>query len=144
MKITLDRVNENFHFQLKNDRGHIVNVDARPDFGGNDMGPSPMELILMGVAGCSGIDMISILKKQRQDITSFKAEVEGVREEVGDAKPFKNIYVVFYLEGKINEDKALKAAQLSFEKYCSVAKTIEPTATIHYKVVLNGVELAKI
>jgi putative redox protein len=87
--------------------------------------------------------MISILKKQRQEITSFKADVEGVREEVGDAKPFKNIYVVFYLEGKIQDDKANKAAQLSFEKYCSVAKTVEPTATIHYKVVLNGVELAK-
>lgn len=143
MKITLDRVNENFHFELKNDRGHIVNVDARPDFGGNDMGPSPMELVLMGVAGCSAIDMISILKKQRQEITSFKAEVEGVREQVGDAKPFKNIYLVFSLEGNITEDKASKASQLSFDKYCSVSKTLEPTATIHYKVILNGVELAK-
>ena len=56
---------------------------------------------------------------------------------------FKDIYVVFYLEGPINEDKAARAAQLSFEKYCSVSKTLEPTATIHYKVVLNGVELAK-
>ena len=120
MKVTLNRVNENFHFELKNDRGHIVNVDARPEFGGNDMGPSPMELLLMGVAGCSGIDMISILKKQRQEITSFKAEV------------------VFYLEGNIKEGKAAKAAQLSFEKYCSVSKTLEPTATIHYKVILNG------
>ena len=102
------------------------------------MGPSPMELILMGVAGCSGIDMISILKKQRQNITSFKAEVEGERVQVGDAKPFKDIYVVFFLEGPINEEKAARAAQLSFEKYCSVSKTLEPTATIHYKVVLNG------
>ncbi len=143
MKITLDRVNENFHFQLKNDRGHIVNLDARPDFGGNDMGPSPMELILMGVAGCSGIDMISILKKQRQNITSFKAEVEGERVQVGDAKPFKDIYVVFFLEGPINEEKAARAAQLSFEKYCSVSKTLEPTATIHYKVVLNGEALSQ-
>lgn len=143
MKITLDRVNENFHFQLKNERGHIVNVDARPDFGGNDMGPSPMELLLMGLAGCSGIDMISILKKQRQEITSFKAEVEGERVQVGEAKPFKDIYVVFYLEGNIKEDKASKAAQLSFEKYCSVSKTLEPTATIHYKVILNGLELSK-
>ena len=142
MKITLNRINENFHFELKNERGHVVNVDARPDFGGNDMGPSPMELVLMGVAGCSGIDMISILKKQRQEITSFKADVEGIREEVGDAKPFKNIYVVFYLEGIIKEDRALKAVQLSFEKYCSVAKTVEPTATIHYKVVLNGKALS--
>ena len=138
MKVTLNRVNENFHFELKNERGHIVNVDARPDFGGNDMGPSPMELILMGVAGCSGIDMISILKKQRQEITSFKAEVEGERVPVGDASPFKTIQVVFFLEGPINEEKAARAAQLSFEKYCSVSKTLEPTATILYKVVLNN------
>ena len=143
MKITLDRVNENFHFQLKNDRGHIVNVDARPDFGGNDMGPSPMELVLMGVAGCSAIDMISILKKQRQEINSFKAEVEGLRVPIEDSKPFKEITVLFFLEGPINEEKAARAAQLSFEKYCSVSKTLEPTATIHYKVVLNGEALSK-
>ena len=144
MKVTLNRVNENFHFELKNERGHIVNVDSRPEFGGNDMGPSPMELVLMGVAGCSAIDMISILKKQRQEITSFKAEVDGERVQVGEAKPFKDIYVVFSLEGEINPEKASRAAQLSFEKYCSVSKTLEPTATVHYKVVLNGVELAKI
>lgn len=143
MKITLNRVNDNFHFELKNERGHIVNLDSRPEFGGDDKGPSPMELVLMGVAGCSAIDMISILKKQRQEITSFKAEVEGERVHVGEAKPFKNIYLVFYLEGNIKDDKAAKAAQLSFDKYCSVSKTLEPTATIHYKVVLNGVELAK-
>lgn len=144
MKITLNRVNENFHFELKNDRGHSVNVDARNDFGGNDMGPSPMELVLMGVAGCSAIDMISILKKQRQEISSFKAEVEGERVQVGGAKPFKDIYVVFYLEGAINQEKASKAAKLSFEKYCSVSKTLEPTATIHYKVILNNETLEKI
>ena len=143
MKITLNRVNDNFHFELKNDRGHLVNVDARPEFGGNDMGPSPMELVLMGVAGCSAIDMISILKKQRQDITSFKAEVEGERVPMGEAKPFKDILVVFYLEGDIIPEKAARAAQLSFEKYCSVSKTLEPTATIHYKVVLNGSLLEK-
>lgn len=142
MKITLNRVNDNFHFELKNERGHIVNVDSRPEFGGDDQGPSPMELVLMGVAGCSAIDMISILKKQRQEITSFKAEVEGERVQVGEAKPFKDIHVVFYLEGNIKEEKAAKAAQLSFDKYCSVSKTLEPTATIHYKVVLNGILLA--
>ena len=142
MKITLNRINDNFHFELKNERGHMVNVDSRPEFGGDDMGASPMELVLMGVAGCSAIDMISILKKQRQEITSFKAEVDGERVQIGDAKPFKNIYVVFYLEGDINSEKAAKAAQLSFEKYCSVSKTLEPTATIHYKVILNGSPLA--
>jgi putative redox protein len=144
MKVTLNRVNDNFHFELKNERGHIVNVDSRPEFGGSDMGPSPMELVLMGVAGCSGIDMISILKKQRQEITSFKAEVEGERVQVDEAKPFKDIHVVFYLEGTVNGEKAARAAQLSFEKYCSVSKTLEPNVTIHYKVVVNGEEIAKI
>ena len=138
MKITLDRVNENFHFQLKNERGHIVNVDARPDFGGNDMGPSPMELVLMGVAGCSGIDMISILKKQRQEITSFKAEVEGERVQVGEAKPFKDIHVVFSLEGNIKEDKAAKAAQLSFEKYCSVSNILGRSAIINFTYTIHN------
>ena len=144
MKVTLNRVNDAFHFKLKNERGHVVDVDSRAEFGGSDLGASPMELVLMGVAGCSAIDMISILKKQRQEITSFNAEVEGERVQVGEATPFKNIYLVFSLEGDIKEDKAAKAAQLSFDKYCSVSKTVEPTATIHYKVILNGVELAKI
>jgi hypothetical protein len=66
MKITLNRVNDNYHFELINERGHVVNVDNRAEFGGNDLGASPMELLLMGVAGCSAIDIISILKKQKQ------------------------------------------------------------------------------
>jgi putative redox protein len=143
MKITLDRVNDNYHFHLKNERGHIVDVDNRSEFGGDDLGASPMELVLMGLAGCSAIDMISILKKQRQEITSFKAEVEGLRVQIDEAKPFKEIIVVFILEGDINAEKANRAAQLSFEKYCSVSKTLEPTATVTYKVVLNRVELDK-
>jgi putative redox protein len=141
MKIALDRINDDFHFQLKNERGHLVDIDNKAEFGGHDLGASPMELVLMGVAGCSAIDVISILKKQRQEITSFKAEVEGVREPVGEAKPFKVITVVFILEGKIDKVKAIRAAQLSFEKYCSVSKTLEPTATIKYKVILNGGEV---
>jgi putative redox protein len=141
MKITLNRVNENYHFELKNERGHIVNVDNRAEFGGDDLGASPMELLLMGVAGCSSIDIISILKKQKQEITSFKAEVDGLRIQIQDAKLFKEITVVFFLEGKIDAGKATRAAKLSFEKYCSVSKTLEPTATVLYKIVLNGEKL---
>jgi putative redox protein len=138
MKITLNRINNDYHFQLKNERGHVVELDNRTEFGGSDLAPSPMELLLMGVAGCSAIDVISILKKQRQEITSYKTEVEGIREQIEEAKPFKEITVTIFLEGNINEEKALKAAQLSFEKYCSVSKTLEPTAKINYKVVLNS------
>jgi len=141
MKITLKRLNENYHFQLENERGHKVELDSKAVSGGDDLAPSPMELLLMGVAGCSAIDIISILKKQRQEITDYRAEVDGIRVAIGDATPFKEINVTILLEGNISAEKALRAAQLSFEKYCSVSKTLEPTATISYKVKLNNVEL---
>ena len=101
-------------------------------------GVSPMESILMAVAGCSGIDLVSILKKQRQEITSFKAEVEGERVQIEEAKPFKSIVVRFLMEGNLDPKKAAKAAQLSFEKYCSVSKTLEPNVEISYEVFVNG------
>ena len=141
MKIKLNRLNDDFLFECTNEQGNSILLDNTTFPGAK--GVSPMQSILMAVAGCSGIDMVSILKKQRQEITSLKAEVEGERVQIGEAKPFKDIHLVFYLEGDIKEDKAAKAAQLSFDKYCSVSKTLEPTATIHYKVVLNGMELAK-
>ncbi|MDY3548643.1 OsmC family protein [Riemerella anatipestifer] len=140
MKITLNRINDDFLFECTNSVGNSILLDntSQP----NPKGVSPMETMLMAVAGCSGIDMVSILKKQRQNLTSFKAEVEGTRVPIDDAKPFKSISVKFLLEGEIDEKKALKAAQLSFEKYCSVSKTLEPNVSIDYDVYLNGTLLS--
>lgn len=138
MKVTLDRVNEKFHFKVKNDRGYVVDLDKRASQGGDDLGASPMELLLMGVAGCSGIDLIGILEKQRQEIETYQMEVEGERTEIGEAKPFTSMHVTVFITGKVKPKKALKAAELSFDKYCSVSKTLEPTATITYDVVVNG------
>ncbi len=143
MKVTLNRVNEKFHFQVKNDRGYVVDLDKRKIQGGDDLGASPMELLLMGVAGCSGIDLIGILQKQRQEITSYQMEVEGERTPMGEAKPFSEIHATIFIEGKVSPKKALKAAELSFEKYCSVSKTLEPTATVTYSVVVNGEKVEK-
>lgn len=134
MKITLKRIDEDYHFELQNECGHKVYLDNRAEFGGQDLAPSPMELLLMGVAGCSAIDIISILKKQRQVVTNYFAEVEGVRVPIEEAKPFKDIKVTIFLEGEISEEKAQKAAQLSFEKYCSVSKTFAPSVEINYQV----------
>ena len=134
MKITLKRIDEDYHFELQNERGHKVYLDNRAEFGGQDLAPSPMELLLMGVAGCSAIDIITILKKQRQVVTNYFAEVEGVRVPIEEAKPFKDIKVTIFLEGEISEEKAQKAAQLSFEKYCSVSKTFAPSIEINYQV----------
>lgn len=136
MKITLNRINNDYLFECTNQSGNKILLDntSQPDA----KGISPMESILMAVAGCSGIDIVSILKKQRQDITSFSAEVEGERVQVDDAKPFKSILVKFFLEGNVDPKKALKSAELSFDKYCSVSKTLEPNVAIAYEVYVNG------
>ncbi len=141
MKIELKRIDDDYHFELKNERGHITHIDSKAVVGGHDLAPSPMEYVLMGVAGCSAIDIISILKKQRQKITDYRAEVNGSRVKIEDATPFKEIDVTVYLEGEITPEKAKRAAQLSFEKYCSVSKTLEPTASVNYKVVVNNEEI---
>ncbi|WP_374458683.1 OsmC family protein [Chryseobacterium taeanense] len=136
MKITLNRINGDFLFECTNSQGNSIFLDNTTQPGAK--GVSPMESVLMAVAGCSGIDVVSILKKQRQEITDFKAEVEGERIPVDDAKLFKSIKVKFLLEGNIDAQKAFKAAQLSFEKYCSVSKTLEPNVEIGYEVFVNG------
>ena len=104
----------------------------------NVQGASPMELLLMGVGGCSAIDIINILKKQRQIITSYKVEIEGETQEVGEAKPFEAMTLKIYLEGDIPADKVVRAAALSFEKYCSVSITMQSSVDIQYKLFLNG------
>ncbi|MGC4128537.1 MAG: OsmC family protein [Bergeyella sp.] len=136
MKIILNRLNDDFLFECTNEQGNSILLDNTTLPGAK--GVSPMQTVLMAVAGCSGIDVVSILKKQRQEITDFKAEVEGERVQVEDAKPFKTIKVKFFLEGTIDPKKAQKATELSFEKYCSVSKTLEPNVEVNYEVFLNG------
>jgi len=136
MKITLNRINDDYLFECTNAQGNSILLDNTSQPGAK--GVSPMESVLMAVAGCSGIDLVSILKKQRQEITGFKAEVEGERIPVDDARPFKSITVKFMLEGSVDPVKAQKAAQLSFDKYCSVSKTLEPNVEISYEVYVNG------
>ncbi|WP_304343319.1 OsmC family protein [Chryseobacterium koreense] len=136
MKILLNRINDDYLFECTNSVGNSILLDNTSEPGAK--GVSPMESVLMAVAGCSGIDVVSILKKQRQEITKFSAEVEGERVQIGDAKPFKSMTVTFFLEGEIDPKKALKAAELSFEKYCSVSKTLEPNVQVNYRVFVNG------
>lgn len=137
MKITLNRINDDYLFECTNSLGNKILLNNTSQSESKE-GVSPMETILMAVAGCSGIDMVSILKKQRQEITTFSAEVTGERIDVDEAKPFKTILVKFFVDGKIDPKKAERAAALSFEKYCSVSKTMEPNVTVNYEVFVNG------
>jgi len=135
MKITLERKNQEYLLEATGKSGNTVMIDHS----GMEVvqGVSPMELLLMGVGSCSAIDIIAILKKQRQEITSYKVEVKGERYQLDDSKPFKSMHLTVFLEGDVKLDKAQKAADLSFEKYCSVSKSFDKCIEITYEVKVN-------
>lgn len=124
VKVELERVNNAFGFEARDANGHVVKIDTGPDNGGENFGVRPMQLLLMGLGGCSGIDILSILKKQRQVVKHFNIRLEGERFPGVEPSLWKNITIVFELEGEIDQAKAEKACALSIEKYCSVAETL--------------------
>ncbi|MBK6520922.1 MAG: OsmC family protein [Bacteroidia bacterium] len=137
MKINVKRLNDNFHMEARNEDGNSIQMDSSPEIGGEGKGMRPRQLLLAAVGGCSAIDVILILKKQKQEIIDFDVEVEGESEKVEDHSLFRNITLHFKIKGNVDFDKAERAVKLSIEKYCSVSKTLEPTAKINYKITLN-------
>jgi putative redox protein len=138
MRIELKRVDDAFHMEARNEDGKVVHMDAAEKIGGHNNGVRPMQLLLMALGGCSAIDIILILKKQRQELEDLQIVVDGEREQVKDgAAVFEKIDVKFMMKGKIDKEKAERAVALSMEKYCSVTKTLEKTAKITYTVVIN-------
>jgi putative redox protein len=137
VKVELERVNGAFGFEAKDANGHVVRIDTSMETGGENFGVRPMQLLLMGLGGCSGIDILSILKKQRQNVTDFRMHIEGEREPGTDPSLWKNITLVFELAGDVEKEKAEKACALSMEKYCSVSETLKRAgAAINWKVVI--------
>jgi len=141
MEVVLNRLDQDFHFEAKGSSPIPVHIDAAEGIGGHNAGARPMELLLMGLGGCTAIDVILILKKQRQIVTDFQIRVQGDREKIeGTEKtPFRNINIQFELKGEIDGNKALKAIQLSMDKYCSATAQLEPSAKITHSLLLNGV-----
>jgi putative redox protein len=132
MKIQIERLNNAVHLRATNEDGATLEMDGSPAVGGENKGFRPMQMLLAAMGGCSTIDIVSILKKQRQTVDDIAITVEGEREPGVEPSLFRNIYVHFTLKGNLDEDKVRKAVELSMEKYCSVAKTLEKTATITY------------
>ncbi len=101
--------------------GHAVVMDGPPDHGGRNLGIRPMEMILLGLGGCASFDVVSILKKARQQITSCRAELSAQRAE-GVPSPFTQIHLNFIVTGKdLKPAQVEKAVNLSAEKYCSAS-----------------------
>jgi putative redox protein len=137
MQINIQRVNENVHFEATGSAGVKINIDGSPAVGGEDAGIRPMELLLMGIGSCAAIDIVSILKKQKQVIEDFSITVDGTREEGKEPSPFKTIHMVFKLKGTLDESKVKRAVELSVEKYCSVKAMLDKVAEITFGYELN-------
>ena len=138
IQIEVNRVQGDFGFEAKDTAGHIARMDSSPETGGENFGIRPMQMLLMGLGGCSGIDIVSILKKQRQVVEGFHMLLEGDREPGKEPSLWANIHMVFELKGTIDPDKAKKAVELAMEKYCSVAATLkEARCKITWEVRIN-------
>ncbi len=119
------------------DSGHAIIMDGPPEVGGKNTGLRPTELLLIGTGGCSGMDVISILRKKKQEVNSLEINVSGIKTEE-HPKKFKEIDIEFIVKGRnISEEAVKKAVQLSMDRYCSVKFTLEGTAkfTYTYKII---------
>lgn len=136
MHVELQRVDDAFHFEAAGISEVKVNIDGSQKIGGAGAGARPMELILMGLGGCSAIDVILILKKQKQVIDDLKIIVDGERVDDTPAV-FKKINMDFRFKGELDTGKVKRALQLSVEKYCSVYAMLAETAEITHTFSIN-------
>lgn len=125
IKIELKRLNDAFHFSAENEDGVTVHLDSSPDSGGMNLGMRPMQMMLAAMGGCSAIDIIQILKKQRQVLKDLKITVEGEREKGAVPSLYKTVHAHYQFFGDLDPDKVEKAINLSIDKYCSVSQTLE-------------------
>lgn len=138
-KITLSRVHGEFGFEAADENNHTVRMDSSPESGGQNFGVRPMQMLLMGIGGCSAIDVLAILKKQRQEVKDYKMVINGQREQGKEPSLWKEVELEFHLYGNIDQDKAEKAVELSLNKYCSVSATLAKAgAKITWRVLIHS------
>ena len=124
---------EGLQFVAQAESGPAIVMDGDEKFGGGNTGPRPMELLLMGIGGCSGMDVVSILRKKKENLTGLELQVNGTKAKEYPQK-FTDIEIEFVVKGKnLSEDAVRKAIALSMDKYCSVKATLEGSAKITYR-----------
>ena len=121
---------DNMSFVGESSSGHSVVMDGPPEAGGRNLGIRPMEMLLLGLGGCSSFDVVSILKKGRQNITRCEVEISASRADT-EPKVFTHIHLHFIIEGEeLADSKITKAIELSAEKYCSASIMLGKTALV--------------
>ncbi|MFO1421464.1 MAG: OsmC family protein [Candidatus Competibacteraceae bacterium] len=121
---------EDMTYVAQSPSGHALVIDGPPELGGHNLGPRPMEMLLMGMGGCAAIDVVNILRKARQDLRGCEVQLEAERA-TSDPKVFTRIHVHFILTGKeLSARHVERAIHLSAEKYCSASIMLGQTAQI--------------
>jgi putative redox protein len=128
------RLEEGLSFDVEV-QGHHFKVDADAEFGGKDRGPRPKPLLLAALAGCTGMDVASIVGKMRMPFDSFEVEVDG---ELGKDHPhvYTSIHIRYVFKGgALDRDKIEKAVKLSREKYCGVSAMLEKACSVTHEII---------
>jgi putative redox protein len=123
---------EQVSFLGETESGHAVLMDGAPASGGRNLGPRPMEMLLLGMGGCTSFDVIGILKKSRQAVSDCYVEIDAERAET-DPKVFTKIHMHFVVKGKeLKSDVVERAIKLSADKYCSASIMLGKTAALSH------------
>ncbi len=116
--------------------GHSIVMDGPPEFGGRNLGVRPMEMLLLGLGGCSSFDVVSMLKKSKQDLVNCEVEISAERAG-SEPKVFTKIHLHFIISGNdLSEKRVARAIELSAEKYCSASIMLGKTAEITHDFVI--------
>jgi putative redox protein len=138
MEINLVRKNDKFNFEAENAGGQKVELDANPSIGGEGKGFRPMEMLLIGLGGCSGIDMVNVLTKQKEVIKDIKIKITATRKEDEVPSIFELINIHFDLSGDLSAQKVERALALTFDKYCSVSNILSRSAEIKFSYAIKA------
>jgi putative redox protein len=138
MEINLTRKNNKFNFVAENAVGQTVELDANPAIGGKGKGFRPMEMLLVGLGGCSAIDMINVLNKQKEQLNDVKIKITASRRDEEVPAIFENINIHFDLFGQLNVQKVERALDLTFNKYCSVSNILSRSAKINFTYTIHN------
>lgn len=127
------KLTDNMAFQMELD-GHKFITDASKEIGGNDLGPRPKQLLLAGLIGCTGMDVMSILKKMKVELEDLDIEVES-DNTTEHPKVYENIHLTYLFKGKnLPEDKIIRAVELSQERYCGVSAMLKKVTSVTYEI----------
>ena len=138
MNINLIRKSGKFNFEAENEGGFTVELDAKAAIGGEGKGFRPMEMLLVGLGGCSGIDMVNVLTKQKEPLGDIKIAINATRKDEEMPPIFDVIDIHFDLFGDLNTTKVERALAMTFDKYCSVSNILSRSATINFTYTINS------